>query len=65
MHGRREYLGKQRKLEKCDGVGRRIQEGLWQGRRRRSKMTRNRRRQKDVQQKITWEIHGKGTLWME
>jgi len=29
LHGRRGYLGKQEKLGKCKGAGRRVQEGAW------------------------------------
>ena len=40
-------MEEQGKLEKCDGIGRRLWEGISQRERRRSKITRGRRRQKN------------------
>jgi len=48
MHSRGGYIGEQGKPEECNGIGRRVREGISQRKRRISKAIRGRRRQRNV-----------------
>jgi len=48
MHSKRGYMGEQREPKEYDRVGQRIQEGISQEKRRKSKATRGRRRQENI-----------------